>query len=269
MIKILFFGDIIGKLGRQALVRILPSLKEEFQPDLITANVENLAHGKGVTPGTMAELQDAGVDVFTSGNHVFAKMDQAVECFDRYETLIRPANYGDDYPGPGFCRITKNGHRFLIINLGGKLFFENQFRGEIANPFFTLDTVLEQESQKDDIILVDFHAEGTSEKNAMSWHADGRIAALIGTHTHIPTADSRVLPKGTAYQTDAGMTGPMDSVIGVKIENSLGLFLERDKFRMEPAEQGPLIVNAVLITIDSTADGARATAIERIRRQLD
>ncbi len=264
MTKILFFGDITGKPGRQALTRVLPSLKEEFVPDLIIANVENLAHGKGVTAGTMAELKEAGVDVFTSGNHVFAKGAQSNECFDKYETLIRPANYGSELPGTGFCRVARNGQHYLIINLGGRVFFENQFRGEISNPFFALDEIIKNESQKDDIILIDFHAEATSEKIAMGWYADGRATAVVGTHIHVPTADARLLPKGTAVITDIGMTGPKNSVLGAKVENSLNLFLEKDKFRLEVEESGPLVVNAVLVTTDE----AKAISIQQIQREL-
>jgi 2',3'-cyclic-nucleotide 2'-phosphodiesterase len=247
MTKVLFFGDIMGKPGRQALAQVLPLWREKYQPDLVIANVENLAHGKGVTAGTLAELTNSGVDVFTSGNHVFDKGELSTECFAKYPNLIRPYNYDDSWPGPGFFRIAKNNQRYLIVNLGGRVFFEKQFRGEISNPFFALDQVLQNESQKDDIIIVDFHAEATSEKIALGWYADGRVAAVLGTHTHVPTADARILPKGTAYVTDVGMTGPLNSVIGVKTENSLNMFLDKGKFKMEPEEEGPVMANAVLI----------------------
>src|SRR6202158_3543838 len=252
MPKILFFGDIMGKPGRQGLAQVLPSLRKEHQPDLVIANVENLAHGKGVTINTLNELTDLGVDVSTSANHVFDKGDISKECFEKFPNLIRPYNYDSSWPGPGFYRISKNTQRYLIINLGGQVFFENQFRGEIANPFFALDEVLKNESQKDDIIIVDFHAEATSEKVAMGWHADGRVAAVLGTHTHVPTADARVLPGDTGYITDVGMTGSINSVIGVRIENSLNVFLEKvEKFKMEPAEGGAIMVNAVLVEIEN------------------
>jgi 2',3'-cyclic-nucleotide 2'-phosphodiesterase len=264
MPKILFFGDIMGKPGRQALVQVLPSLREKYQPDLVIANVENLAHGKGVTPGTLAELSDLGIDVFTSGNHVFDKGELSAECFSKYPNLIRPYNYDDSWSGPGFFRIAKNNQHYLVVNLGGRVFFEKQFRGEISNPFFALDQVLQNESQKDDIIMVDFHAEATSEKVAMGWYADGRVAALLGTHTHVPTADARILPQGTAYITDVGMTGPLNSVIGVKTENSLNMFLDKDRFRMDPEEEDPAMVNAVLIDIDQ----GRAKTIDRIYQEL-
>jgi len=252
----------MGKPGRKALAQVLPSLREAHKPDIIIANVENLAHGKGVTINTMAELEALGIDAFTSGNHVFDKAPMAEECFLQYPTLIRPYNYDETYPGRGWCRVEKNNANFLIINLGGTVFFENQFRGTIANPFFALDKVLAEETQKNDIIIVDFHAEATSEKNALGWYAEGRVAAVLGTHTHISTADQRVLPKGTAYVTDVGMTGPQNSVIGVQTEKAMNVFLEKDKFHMEVEEEGPMLVNAMLVTVEN----GKATGIEPIHK---
>lgn len=265
MAKVLFFGDIMGKPGRKALAQVLPSLREQLQPDLVIANVENLAHGKGVTAGTLAELDNLGVDVFTSGNHVFDKGDLSKECFDKYPNLIRPANYDDSYPGRGVFRISRNDQHYLIVNLGGRVFFEKQFRGEISNPFLALDEILQNETQKDDIIVVDFHAEATSEKVAMGWYSDGRVAAMLGTHTHVATTDAKILPKGTAYVTDVGMTGAINSVIGVKIENSLNMFLGKDRFRLEPAEDGSAMVNTLLLELDNN----RATKVERIYQEVN
>jgi hypothetical protein len=277
MSKILFFGDIMGRPGRQALAKALPVLREEHNPDVVITNVENLAHGKGVTLSTLQDLVDAGVDIFTSGNHVFDKVPQAAECFEKYPNLIRPFNYEDSYPGHGFYRFSKNDQQYLVINLGGRVFFENQFKGAIANPFFELDKVLLNESQKGDIIIVDFHAEATSEKIAMGWYANGRITSFFGTHTHVPTADYQILPKaesrtgalatgtgGTSYVTDAGMTGPKNSVIGVKVENSLNMFLEKGKFVMDVAEEGPVMVNAILVE----TDGNKAIKIEKIYKEI-
>lgn len=288
MPRLLFFGDIMGKPGRRALAQILPSLRQEHEPDIVIANVENLAHGKGVTLKTVRELVDAGVDVFTSGNHVFDKDDQSTECFHQFPQLIRPANYvalaapknGESsaesihmavdaeqirhVPGASYYRITKKGQSYLVINLGGQVFFEKQFDGIINNPFFALDELLSQQQQKGDIIVVDFHAEATSEKAAMGWYADGRIAAMLGTHTHVATADAKILPGGTAYVTDVGMTGAMHSVIGVKIENALTAFLEKGKFKMEVAEDGPIQLNAVLVE----TDGVKVLSIKRIYQEL-
>jgi metallophosphoesterase (TIGR00282 family) len=261
--KILFFGDIIGKPGRRTLAQVLPSLREHYKPDLVVANVENLAHGKGVTLNTLKELEDLGVEVFTSGNHVFDKEPGATESFREYPNLIRPFNYDESLPGRGWCRVEKNGANFCVINLGGKVFFEGQYGGVINNPFFALEEALKN-AQKNDIILVDFHAEATSEKNALGLYADGRVAALVGTHTHVPTADYRILPNGTGYVTDAGMTGPQDSVIGAQKEIAFNLFLEKGKFRMEVEEDGPMVVNAVLITVEH----GLATNIEPIRQTI-
>lgn len=264
MSKILFFGDIMGKPGRRALSQILPMLRKEYNPDVVIANVENLAHGKGVTPSTIAELDALGIDAYTSGNHVFDKKDQSEECFRTHFNLTRPANYEDSFPGQGYHRFQKNNQWYTIINLGGQVFFEKQFGGVIKNPFFTVDTILSEVPQKDDIILVDLHAEATSEKRAMGFYLDGRATVLVGTHTHVPTADHQILPKGTAYVTDAGMTGPKNSVIGVKIENALHIFLEQGKFKMEPEEEGEAVVNAVLITTEAN----KVISIERVYREI-
>jgi metallophosphoesterase (TIGR00282 family) len=265
MAKILFFGDIYGKPGRQGLARVLPMWKAEHKPDVVIANVENLAHGKGVTASTMAEVNQLGIDAYTSGNHVFHSGAMADTCFREYPNLIRPYNYGDGFPGRGYYRFEKDGQGYCIINLNGTTFFEKQFRGEISSPFTAIDTLLSEVAQKGDIILVDLHAEATSEKVAFGWHVDGRITAVVGTHTHVPTADQWVLPAGTAFACDIGMTGPRHSVIGVIIENSLGRFLDpNNKYPMEPAEEGPIIVNAVLIT----TEGHRAKSIERLQQVI-
>lgn len=272
MSKILIFGDIYGKLGRNSLVQVLPMWRREHTPDVVIANVENLAHGKGVTSATMEEVAALGVDVFTSGNHVFHSGQAAERCFADYPNFIRPENYRSltskesgevsAVPGRGWYRFEKGGQWYCVINLNGQVFFENQFRGEIGSPFTALDALLSDVAQKGDIILVDVHAEATSEKVALGWHADGRIAALVGTHTHVPTADLWVMPGGAAFACDIGMTGPQHSVIGVKVENVLGRFLEPGtKYPMEPAEEGPIVVNAVLITTESV----RAKSIERLQ----
>lgn len=260
MIKILFFGDVIGKPGRRALAEVLPNIRVEHQPDIVIANVENLAHGKGVTLQTLAEMDALGFDVYTSGNHVFDKGAQSEECFKKYPNLIRPENYDGDYPGTGSYRFEKNGQWYTVLNLNGNVFFEKQFRDTIRNPFFELDKLLVDRAQKNDIILVDLHAEASSEKIALGWYADGRVSAVFGTHTHVPTADARILPGGTAVVTDVGMNGPQNSVIGVKVQNSLDRFLERGKFVMDPEEEGPIWVNALLVEIE----GLKAIKVEKI-----
>jgi 2',3'-cyclic-nucleotide 2'-phosphodiesterase len=264
MSKIIFFGDIMGRPGREALKRTLPELRDQYQPDVVIVNVENLAHGKGITPSTLAELQALDIDVFTSGNHVFDKSESAEECFGSYPHLIRPVNYEGQYPGSGWYRLHKQDQNYLVINLNGQVFFDQQFRGVVTNPFTALDELLLAESRKDDIIVVDFHAEATSEKKALGWHADGRVAVLLGTHTHVPTADTVVLPQGTAYVTDVGMTGPRDSVIGVKIENALKSFVHSEKFVMDVAETPVVSINAVYIE----TNGPKAVKIERVQREI-
>ncbi len=263
MAKILFFGDVYGKLGRQGLAQVLPLWRAEYKPDVVIANVENMAHGKGVTPATMAEVAALGIDAYTSGNHVFHSGAAADECFRAYPNLIRPHNYGDAFAGKGWYRFEKDGQWYCVLNMNGQVFFEKQFRGEISSPFTAVDTLLASVVQKGDIILVDIHAEVTSEKVALGWHLDGQVSAVVGTHTHVPTADLWVMPAGTAFACDVGMTGPQHSVIGVKVENVLGRFLDpAGKYPMEPAEEGPVVVNAVLITVE----GVRAKSIQRLQK---
>ena len=266
MSKILFIGDVVGKPGRKALRQVLPEWKEKYSPDVTIVNVENLAHGKGVTPITLAEVDGLGVDCFTSGNHIFKKNGLSNECFEKYNKLIRPENFGSQLPGHGYYRFSKNHQQYLIINLNGTVFMEKQFPGEIANPFLAIDQLLLDQGQKGDIIIVDFHSEATSEKIAFGWHVDGRVTAVLGTHTHVATADARILPKGSAYISDAGMTAARDSVLGVKKENALAKFLDPSiKFKNEPEEAGVLMINGVLV--ETSADG-RAVKIEKLYQEI-
>ncbi len=264
MTKILFFGDIVGKPGRHGLAQVLPMLKEDYQPDVVIANVENMAHGKGVTPSTMKELSDLGIHAFTSGNHVFSKGEQSAQAFEQYENLVRPINYEGTWPGHGYYRFSVNGQQILLINVNGKVFFETQFRGTISNPFFAITELLEKETQKGDIIIVDFHAEATSEKVAMGWHLDGKVTLLVGTHTHIPTADAKILPQGTGYVTDIGMVGPENSVLGAVIENALNPFLETGKFSYEVADGNEVIVNGLYVEIEN----GKTVKIEKILKRI-
>ncbi len=263
MSKILFIGDVVGKPGRKALAQVLPVWKEKYQPDAVIVNVENLAHGKGVTLSTLAEIDALGVDCMTSGNHIYKKPQFAEECFEKYPKLIRPANFGGANPGFGYYRFSKNGQQYLAVNLNGQVFMENQFAGVLENPFLAADKILEQEAQKGDIIIVDLHAEATSEKIAFGWHVDGKVSAVFGTHTHVPTADARTLPGGTAYITDVGMTGSLNSVIGVKKENVLKKFLEQDKFINELEEGGPLQVNGALVAVEG-----KAVSIQKLYQEV-
>ncbi len=264
MVKILFIGDVIGKPGRRALKEVLPMWKEKYQPDAVIVNVENIAHGKGVTVNKIEEIAPLGIDCYTSGNHVFDKGELSTETFEKFPELIRPANYPGNLPGHGYYRFTKGEQSYLVVNLNGRAFFERAFYGLIANPFFALDQIITEQGQKGDIIVVDFHAEATSEKVAFGYHADGKVAAVLGTHTHVPTADLRILPGGTAHITDVGMTGPTNSVIGTKLENSLSMFLEKGKFVMEVEENGPACVNGVLVEVE----GSKAVKVEKLFAEI-
>lgn len=270
MSKILVIGDIMGRPGRHALAQVLPMWKSEYEVDVVIGNVENLAHGKGITLNTMAEMEELGFDAYTSGNHVFDTGLHAEAAMDKYNKIVRPYNYTSlseenrTVPGHGYYRFSKDGQQYLVLNFGGQLFFEKQFRGEISNPFFAFDEVFEAQAQKDDIIIVDLHAEATSEKNAFGWYLDGRATVVYGTHTHIPTADTKVLPKGTAFQTDLGLTGARDSVLGVKVENSLAPFLGTGKFKLETPESGIAIVNALLIE----TTGNKVTKLHRLQKEV-
>jgi hypothetical protein len=272
----------------------LPQWREKYKPDVVIVNVENMAHGKGVTPSTLAELDELNIDCYTSGNHIFNK--DAAGCFEKYDKLIRPENYEflldkakqkQSVPGHGYYRFAKTlnphlsrfaGHllpevegqtqtqQFLIINLNGQVFMEKQFDGGILNPFLALDRILTEQSQKGDIIIVDFHSEATSEKVAFGYYSDGRVTAVFGTHTHVPTADARILPGGTAYISDVGMTGPRDGVIGVKKENVLRKFLHpEEKFKNEVEEDGILQINGVLM---ETGPAGKAVQIEKLYQEI-
>lgn len=258
--KVLFFGDIMGKIGRRAVADVLPRWKEKHAPDVVIANVENLAHGKGVTQLTLEEMQDVGIDCFTSGNHIWAK-PEVFEIFERDEMpLVRPANYPEGAPGDGAKLIKVGDSQILLINLLGRVFMP----GELDCPFRKLDSILEEYKDVDRAAtIIDFHAEASSEKVSFSLYADGRVSAVVGTHTHIPTADEEVLPKGTAHISDIGMIGAKYSSIGVDIENVLKRFLTQLPVSHEIPESGPTVVNAVLIDIDESTH--KAKSIERVQ----
>lgn len=246
MIKVLFFGDVVGKSGRKGIARMLPQLKKQYQPDLVIANVENLAHGKGITLSTLEELIRAGVDFFTSGNHVFDK-PEAAAVFSKYpDAIIRPANLsgrlpdGTPLPGKGWAVAECAGVPVLVLNLNGQVFMEKQFDfGSVASPFAALDELLREHGRKAKVRVLDFHAEATSEKRGMGFWSDGRVSAVIGTHTHIQTADAQILPSGTGYLSDAGMVGAADSILGVTKESALKRFLSAS----EPNAKAPLLVD--------------------------
>src|SRR3989344_420654 len=249
-LKVVFFGDIVGRPGRRGVASIIPKIKEEFRPDLIIANVENSAHGKGVTDSTLADMVKAGVDVFTSGEHIHDKVREDAEVaaiFEKYPTLIKPANYSRDLPGRSELVIETLKGKVLVLNLVGQVFF----RFSEFSPWTVLPQILERyEGEKLSAIILDFHAEATSEKVALGRHFDGQLSAVLGTHTHIPTADATILPKGTGYVTDVGMNGPHDSVLGMKSEVSINRFLTGEKLTYEIAETPEIWLNYVMLTID-------------------
>jgi metallophosphoesterase (TIGR00282 family) len=253
-VKLLFVGDVVAGIGRRTLAAVLPALREEHQPDFVVVNGENAAGGVGITAKTAQELLGLGVDAITLGNHAYRHRD-VYEYLDREPRIIRPANFPKGSPGRGHTVVESNGTRLGVINLSGQLFLE-----AVRSPFAEADALLAELRDSADAVLVDMHAEATSEKVAMGWHLDGRVLAVVGTHTHIPTADARVLPGGTAYVTDVGMTGPRGGVIGVKKEAAIERFLTLTQVRFETSQDDPW-VNAVLV--EGGSDG-RAQSIRQL-----
>lgn len=265
VLTILFLGDVVGKIGRRCVAKALPELREEYRPDVVFANSENVAHGKGVTEETFRELRDAGVDFCTGGNHTFAK-DEAVAMLGRKDVpMIRPANFPAGTPGEGSRVIEVGSRRLLIINILGRVFMKEG----VDDPFRKLDEILKaHDGDGLAATIVDLHAEATSEKVCFGWYADGRVSAVLGTHTHIPTADPWVLPKGTAYVTDIGMCGGRDTSLGINTDAALRRFLSPvGAGKFEPPEEGRCRFNSVLVEVDPTT--GHATNIERLDREVD
>ncbi|MCM8765775.1 MAG: TIGR00282 family metallophosphoesterase [Candidatus Omnitrophica bacterium] len=260
--NILFIGDIVGSPGRNAVKLLLPQLKREFNVDFVVANGENSAGGSGITPKICMELFDYGIDVLTSGDHIWRKKE-IFEIIDRDPRLLRPLNLPNLSPGrgSGVYPVKDKALNVAVINLLGRVFME-----PVDCPFQKVQGELERISHQTKIIIVDMHAEATSEKMAMGWYLDGLVSAVLGTHTHIPTADERILPQGTAYITDVGMCGAIDSVIGRKIEAVLKRFITAVPQRFEVAEEN-VNLQAVLLNIDETT--GKSLAIERIQRKLE
>lgn len=260
-VRILFIGDIFGRPGRTIVRDKLKDLVREHRIDLVLANGENAAAGFGITPALAEELFDVGIDVLTTGNHVWDKRE-IVDYFASVDgdphsparRVLRPANYAKDLPGTGKYEGRKNDVPYAVINLQGRVFMASN-----DDPFRVADELIAKLKEK--IIFVDLHAEATSEKIALGWYLDGRVTAVIGTHTHVPTADERVLPGGTAYITDVGMTGPYEGVIGVKKEQIIGRFLNNMPVRFEPAT-GDTRLCAVVVEADDASGKARS--IERL-----
>ncbi len=258
----MFLGDVFARAGRDAVRVMIPILRQRFQPDIFIVNGENIAGGFGITENLAQKLFRYGVDVITLGNHTWNKRDELGNALDAYENLLRPANYPPGNPGHGWTVFTtETGIKIGVVNLMGRVYLP-----PTDCPFRIGRDIVEQLRQQTRIIIVDFHAEATSEKVAMGHYLDGLVSAVIGTHTHIQTADEKILPGGTAYITDCGMTGPHDSVIGVKKNIVIEHFLRAVKMRFEPANGG-VRVQGVFITIDPSTGFAKH--IERIDTPVD
>jgi metallophosphoesterase (TIGR00282 family) len=252
---ILFVGDVVAGAGRRTLRKLLPSLREELDFDFVVVNGENAAGGVGITPQTADELFSLGADAITLGNHTYRHRD-VWPYLDREARIVRPANFLPTQPGRGTCIVERDGTTLGVVNLIGNLFL-----GSSAPAFAVIEQALAEVASCDHV-LVDMHAEATSEKVALGWHLDGKVTAVVGTHTHVPTADARVLPAGTAYITDVGMTGARGGVIGVRREQSIAVMRTHMPMRYEPADEDPWL-NAVLIRCSRPG---RADAIEQILR---
>jgi metallophosphoesterase (TIGR00282 family) len=258
--KLLFIGDIVGKSGRKAVKELLPLLVSEYSPDIVIANGENAANGFGVTARIAQELFDLGIDVLTSGNHIWDKKD-VLEYIQKERRLIRPANYPDNTPGMGSVVImTEEGHKVAVLNLSGRVFMD-----PLDCPFKIAEKEIKELRKEAALILVDFHAEATSEKIAAGWELDGRVTAVLGTHTHVQTADERILPGGTAYISDVGMTGSFDSVIGMDKNISIERFKTQMPISYRVAKDD-IALNGVLVDADEVS--GKAINIIRVQRRI-
>jgi metallophosphoesterase (TIGR00282 family) len=253
-VRLLFIGDVVGSTGRGVVEGLLPGLRETEKPDFVVINGENAAGGVGITPKVADALFAAGADAITLGNHAFRHRD-VYERLDTEQRLVRPSNYPKAAPGRGHTVIERDGLKLAVVNISGMVFME-----AARSPFAEADSVLSELAGRADHVLVDFHAEATSEKVAMGWYLDGRVTACVGTHTHVPTADARVLPGGTAYVSDVGMTGGRGGVIGVRREQALERFLTQVPARFDPSDDDPWL-NAVVIDAD---DSGKATGIRHL-----
>ncbi|HVF79156.1 MAG TPA: TIGR00282 family metallophosphoesterase [Solirubrobacteraceae bacterium] len=251
---ILFVGDVVGSLGRHTLLGLLPLLREQHAPTFVVVNGENAAGGLGITPKIADELFANGVDVITLGNHAYHRRE-IFPYLDGHESILRPYNYLRSQPGHGVCIVEKDGVRLGVVNLSGNLFLR------AGRPAFTdVDVALGELEGRVEHVLVDFHAEATSEKVALGWYLDGRVSVVVGTHTHVPTADGRVLPGGTAYITDVGMTGPRGGVIGVRKEQSIRGFVTHMSERYETSEDDPWLMGVLV----RCSQPLKADAIEQV-----
>lgn len=257
MLKIIFFGDVFGRPGREALEAFIPEVKKKYDPDLIIANGENMAHGSGVTKKTFEQCVDAGVDFFTSGNHIFSKKEAIELLEEKNPKIVRPANYPAGTPGNGYQIVQIRTKKIAVVNLMGRVFF----REDLDDPFRKIDEILEEVGKETNNIFVDFHTEVTSEIVAMKYYLDGRVSALVGTHTHVPTQDFHVTKKGTFFVSDSGMVGPKDSILGVDPDIIIQKYLTQIPVRHEVAESDEAEVNAIYLEIEN--DG-KISSFEKI-----
>jgi metallophosphoesterase (TIGR00282 family) len=258
-LTVLVIGDVFGEPGRKALLTLLPGLRREHEVDCTIVNVENAAAGFGVTPQIARSFLDGGVDVMTSGNHVWDRKE-IIGYIGKENLLLRPANYPAGTPGVGSIVVKAGPHKVAVLNLMGRVFLPT-----IDCPFRKADEELPRLREETPVIVVDMHGEATSEKQAMGWYLNGRASAVLGTHSHVQTADERILPGGTAYVTDLGMTGPVDSVIGVDREQAIQRFLSQMPNRFEPA-RGPAALCGVVVRIEP--ESGKALEIQRLRVAL-
>lgn len=260
--KILFIGDIVGKPGRKAVVALLPKLRQEYAIDVVVANVENLAHGKGITASTWQEMRTVGVDIGTGGNHTFSKPQAAELYSDQSQPLVRPFNLPPETAGQGSKVFTVSQKKVLVINLFGQhcMSFD-----PVDSPFQAMEALLKKGLPAADVSMVDIHAEATSEKVCLGWFLDGKVGLVMGTHTHVPTADLRILPGGTAYVTDVGMVGLRDSSLGVDKDAAIQRFLNGTKAPNEITDHGLVTFNSVLVEIRN----GQAVAAQRIDREVE
>jgi len=257
--KILFVGDIVGRPGREAIMSIIPRLKDELNIEFVIANAENVAGGSGITPRLCSQLLAAGVDVLTSGDHIWRRQE-VLDIIAIEPRLLRPLNLKPDVPGRGWNIFKKDNNKIAVVNLQGRVFME-----PIECPFVYIKDALEEIKKETNLIIVDMHAEATSEKIALSWFLEGKVTLVAGTHTHVQTADEKILGEHTAYITDVGMTGPMDSVIGRRKDKVLEMFVTGMPTRFEVATSD-VRLQAVLVEADP--DSGRARSIERIEKKL-
>lgn len=255
--KILMVGDIFGRAGRRTFAELTPKIKAEKNIDVVIANGENAAHGKGLTVSTFNELLSGGADVITTGNHVWGNND-ILEIIDREPFLLRPANFPEGTPGNGYCIFPYRAKNICVINVMGRTFMQ-----PLDCPFATAEKIVAQMKNQCDIILVDFHAEATSEKISLGYFLDGKVTAVVGTHTHVQTADERILPQGTAYITDLGMVGILDSVIGLEISSVVDKFVTCRVGKFLVPEKGACIYFGVIVEIDDATNQPKS--IERLK----